>query len=1004
MSDRQQTPLVDSGRSRQWRSVALTGLLIIAVVLATGLTPALGSLANDTPASSVVPVPGGGSEPLQGSGGGGSAGNGTGGGAAAGGGSQLGALSPGQETSVGGSLASENSSGFQSQNDEIHFVVNADRPAYWRTNAYDRYTGSGWQQTGTPSAYSAPIHTERSDRQLTYSVQLKTAATALPTAWRPHRVRSGATLQVTPTRAVHAAETLPAGTTYTARSSRPPRDPAVLKATSGSASGDVADKYTQLPREEREALTPAVETITAGATSRYAAAKRVEAWLETNKNYSLSVSEPPSDGVASQFVHDMEAGYCEYFATSMTALLRAHDIPARYVVGYAPGEQSGPNQYTVRALHAHAWVEVYFSDVGWVRFDPTPASERQTQEAQSIGTGSGSAAGSQSEYTPAGVPGSPGETPPTNNQQSPNGTQSGSATGGSGQPQPGPAGTTAGPAGAPSDGSPTSSTGQNSSTSSGEPSSGDGDSQSNEPTQNDSETGSESSPLNVTLNRDPVPGSTVLVTVTRQDTAVSGARVSFNGESVGVTNETGNVTGTVPYTATLNISVTAPTDSATAQRTSQLATPQQSYRPLTLRSAQPARDERIAPRSSTQTHAQPPESGNNTTKSYSLATNASVSILGRTVTGNTVRVVAAVDNVSLRNASVSLDGEAVARTNNSGMTTLTLPSVPGNATIRVERGEVAGTRSVRLPELTVNASSVAPLALPFTRVEVMATLNGSAVPGAPVRLNGNEVGVTGPDGTLTTRLPVADAAALEVRKFEQTTTTSIQGIYQNTAIAVGAVVLVVGVLGYTKRRSGVRARGVLARLTAFLVGAVRWLSNTLVYVATTMAGWVARSIRTLHAALRAVLATLRGKLSPRVLATRLARWLQRVRRRLTSQTSSIADDITNRARAVQRGDTATPQSDYRTFREAWETLLTHVSIRRPDNYTPGELAAHAVSRDELPADAVATLRNEFRAVEYGHREPSARLERVETASQAIEAAARDEATQAEDSSETGGAD
>ena len=122
MSDRQQTPLVDSGRSRQWRSAALTGLLIIAVVLATGLTPALGSLANDTPASSVVPVPGGGgTEPLQGgSSEGGEAGNGTDDGSAAGGGgSQLGALSPGQQTSVGGSLASENASAFQSQNDEI---------------------------------------------------------------------------------------------------------------------------------------------------------------------------------------------------------------------------------------------------------------------------------------------------------------------------------------------------------------------------------------------------------------------------------------------------------------------------------------------------------------------------------------------------------------------------------------------------------------------------------------------------------------------------------------------------------------------------------------------------------------------------------------------------------------------------------------------------------------------------------------------------------------------
>jgi hypothetical protein len=52
--------------------------------------------------------------------------------------------------------------------------------------------------------------------------------------------------------------------------------------------------------------------------------------------------------------------------------------------------------------------------------------------------------------------------------------------------------------------------------------------------------------------------------------------------------------------------------------------------------------------------------------------------------------------------------------------------------------------------------------------------------------------------------------------------------------------------------------------------------------------------------------------------------------------------------------------------------------------TPGELAAHAIEQDGLPADAVRTLRDAFRAVEYGGR--PADVDRVRAAVEAIETA------------------
>ncbi len=65
-------------------------------------------------------------------------------------------------------------------------------------------------------------------------------------------------------------------------------------------------------------------------------------------------------------------GYCEYYATTMTMMLRELGIPARYVKGFLPGERN-PNTgtYEIQNRDAHAWVQVYFPGHGWITFDPT---------------------------------------------------------------------------------------------------------------------------------------------------------------------------------------------------------------------------------------------------------------------------------------------------------------------------------------------------------------------------------------------------------------------------------------------------------------------------------------------------------------------------------------------------------------------------------------------------------------------------------------------------------
>ena len=67
-------------------------------------------------------------------------------------------------------------------------------------------------------------------------------------------------------------------------------------------------------------------------------------------------------------------------------LLRFNGIPSRVAVGFTSGELQG-DIYTVTTNNAHAWVEVYFPQVGWVAFDPTPGRNIPTPGPSSSSPG-----------------------------------------------------------------------------------------------------------------------------------------------------------------------------------------------------------------------------------------------------------------------------------------------------------------------------------------------------------------------------------------------------------------------------------------------------------------------------------------------------------------------------------------------------------------------------------------------------------------------------------------
>jgi transglutaminase-like putative cysteine protease len=100
----------------------------------------------------------------------------------------------------------------------------------------------------------------------------------------------------------------------------------------------------------------------------------VNAYLQTGFSYSERPA-PPAPGRAplDAFLIDTKEGYCQHFAGAMALLLRMGGVPARVATGFSPGGFSKRRDaWIVRDTDAHAWVEAWFDELGWVTYDPTP--------------------------------------------------------------------------------------------------------------------------------------------------------------------------------------------------------------------------------------------------------------------------------------------------------------------------------------------------------------------------------------------------------------------------------------------------------------------------------------------------------------------------------------------------------------------------------------------------------------------------------------------------------
>ncbi len=124
------------------------------------------------------------------------------------------------------------------------------------------------------------------------------------------------------------------------------------------------------------------ERLSAGATTQLAVVRNTLDYLRDPVNFTYALDVPktgPQPLVT--FLTDTHVGYCQHYAGAAALLLRLAGIPTRVATGYATGTWDR-DRYVVRGSDAHAWIEVYFEDYGWVPFDATsPAAAAQVSTA-----------------------------------------------------------------------------------------------------------------------------------------------------------------------------------------------------------------------------------------------------------------------------------------------------------------------------------------------------------------------------------------------------------------------------------------------------------------------------------------------------------------------------------------------------------------------------------------------------------------------------------------------
>lgn len=271
----------------------------------------------------------------------------------------------------------------------LTYTTSADDPQYLKVATLSNFSGKTWRPSrpeftgldeGT-AAVDAYLGIDREQVVTTITIQqlrgsmlpvpypASTVVNGLEDGWRISK--TGLTLRAAAddsrgeTYTVASAELLP-----TAEQMRDLR----------AAPGPAKSAFLDLPDDMPPVIEQTAREVTKDEDTDYDKVMALQRYFRSG-DFRYSETAPVAedyDGngvdVIAKFL-DVKSGYCVHFSSAMAVMARTLDMPSRIAVGYAPGDsrgfQSGKTKYVNTSDDLHAWTEIYFDGVGWIRFDPT---------------------------------------------------------------------------------------------------------------------------------------------------------------------------------------------------------------------------------------------------------------------------------------------------------------------------------------------------------------------------------------------------------------------------------------------------------------------------------------------------------------------------------------------------------------------------------------------------------------------------------------------------------
>lgn len=267
------------------------------------------------------------------------------------------------------------------------YVSNDSNPDYLRMVTLDSFDGINWNVAklsvaGSASELGAGTSGNLPGAPITTQIRmtgLKTPWLPLPYPTRGIRGLTGNWSYDLATEDVFArGGDTTFGRSYDVSSTHPALTAASLRGA-GSSAADPEARYTNLPSGLPALVKTTEVAITKGRTNDYDKAIAIQDFFLDPKNrfiYTTQLPESAGSGgsAGSPLVAFLtnRAGFCQQYATMYAVMARMAGLPTRVNVGFTRGSPKTAGVWVVTRQNAHAWPEVYFHGVGWVRFEPTP--------------------------------------------------------------------------------------------------------------------------------------------------------------------------------------------------------------------------------------------------------------------------------------------------------------------------------------------------------------------------------------------------------------------------------------------------------------------------------------------------------------------------------------------------------------------------------------------------------------------------------------------------------